>query len=393
LILFACRGYIIDEKGAFTLRSEPDAGYGRRITDTLDKDYMTGIVGDGAEYIAYLQKNSGKYIYGYYPTFDNVIQSYNILRHAGATWSLINAYRITGDESLKEPIQKAVKYLMKKVRYKDDDTAYVIEEDDNEIKLGANGISLLCILDYMTVFGSNEYDGDAVKIANGILALQNQGSGGYTHVLYYGEPGIEDYAVKSEFRTVFYDGEATLSLCKMYGRFGDPRWLDAAKKAMDYFIANDYTKYRDHWLSYAVNELTKYAPEEKYYEMGLKNVKVNIGKIRDKQITSHIDLELMLAVFPMYDRIKTNGIRVAFMDEFDEKDYLDTILKRTDYNMNAFAYPELAMYFRAPKHILNGFVIRSDGFRSRIDDTQHHIGGYCLYIEYYDKIYGYYSSL
>ena len=33
---------------------------------------------------------------------------------------------------------------------------------------------------------------------------------------------------------------------------------DAACKAIDHFIAEDYTQYRDHWVAYSLNEVTKY---------------------------------------------------------------------------------------------------------------------------------------
>jgi len=392
IILFTCRGYIYDNGELFTLRHEPDEYYGRRIADTLDKGFIKDVIADASKYLTSLQKETGKFIYGYKPTTGGVITSYNILRHAGTTWSLATAYNLTRDESLREPIDKAIKYLVSQVMYKDENTAYVIEEKSNEIKLGANGIALLCILDYMKITGNNEYEELAVKIANGILLLQNPDTGGYVHVLYVNEPGHEDYSVKEEYSVSFYDGEATLGLIKMYNRTSEQKWLDAAKRGMDFFIANDYTRFRDHWLSYSANELTKIVPEQKYFEFGLKNVQVNLPLMKDKLVTSHVDVELMINAFIMYDRIKTEGIQVDFMEQFDEKEYIKTLVNRLDYNLNAFAEPELAMYFEYPRTVLNAFLIRSDAFRSRIDDTQHYIGGYCLYVDYADRIMEYYKN-
>lgn len=39
---------------------------------------------------------------------------------------------------------------------------------------------------------------------------------------------------------------------------------------MDQFVANDYQKYHDHWLSYATNEMLKHSQTEEYYRFGIK---------------------------------------------------------------------------------------------------------------------------
>ena len=71
-----------------------------------------------------------------------------------------------------------------------------------------------------------------------------------------------DYKVISEFVTVFYDGEATFALARTYSLTMDKKYLDGAEKAVQMFIREDYTKYRDHRVSYALNEVTMYAPKE-----------------------------------------------------------------------------------------------------------------------------------
>ena len=39
-----------------------------------------------------------------------------------------------------------------------------------------------------------------------------------------------------------------------------------------------------------------------------------------------------------------------------------------------------------PQHILNTFMVPVDGFRIRIDDVQHSIGGFYQYYKNYDKL-------
>ena len=47
------------------------------------------------------------------------------------------------------------------------------------------------------------------------------------------------------------------------------------------------------------------------------------------------------------------------------------------------------MYMAKPDRILRTFMVRHDGYRVRIDDVQHNIGGYYLYVKNYDKMVDY----
>ena len=87
-----------------------------------------------------------------------------------------------------------------------------------------------------------------------------------THVLH-----ADDFEVKEEFRTVYYDGESSYALIRAYDICGDVRYLEAARLSIDYFIEKNYVVYRDHWLAYAMNEFTKFVHEEKYFTFALRN--------------------------------------------------------------------------------------------------------------------------
>ena len=65
---------------------------------------------------------------------------------------------------------------------------------------------------------------------------------------------------------------------------------------------------------------------------------------------------------------------------------LKTIYARADRMLNGYFYPEYAMYMENPSRILNTFMVRQDGYRVRIDDVQHNIGGYYQYYKNYEKL-------
>ena len=108
----------------------------------------------------------------------------------------------------------------------------------------------------MEAFQNETYVEVCKALGEGILSQQDQETGAYYHVL------NSDFTQKEETRTVYYDGEATFALCRLYGLTEEERWLEGARRAIDHFIQEDYTQYIDHWVAYSVNEFTKYRPDE-----------------------------------------------------------------------------------------------------------------------------------
>ena len=367
LVSFSCVSYISDSKGIYKLGIEDD-NYQRRIGKELDENELINIMENASEYLIDCVKEDGKFIYRYNPISKTESNSYNILRHEGTVWSMQEVYKLTNNKELKEKIELAVKFVVdNSVKYKDDNTAYIIENKNNEIKLGANGIGILMFVEYMETFNTDEYKDLVVKLGNGLLDMQNE-DGSYYHVYKY-----PDFNKHEKYRTVYYDGEATFALAKLYGYTKDEKWLKAAEKSLDYFYDNSYEGYRDHWIEYAVNEVTKYNPKKEFLELGLKNVRDNLLGIVNSDDCNPTNLELLTTGLEIYDRASENNISI---DNFKVDDLINAIYYRADFQLNGLFYPETAMYFDTPDRILNSFYTRDDMFRVRIDDVQHNINGY-----------------
>jgi len=370
IVRFSCVGYIYDSTGVYELNSSTeDMGeYGRRADVKLDELKLLEMMEDGSDYLIDAIDENGKYIYRYDADEGKVSDSYNILRHEGTTWSLIEVYKLTKNKELKENIDLAIKYVIDNcVKYKDDDTAYVIEPKNNEIKLGANGIAIVMLTEYIDTFKTNEYDDLLLKLGNGILSMQND-NGSYYHVYEYPE-----FNEKEKFRTVYYDGEATFALTRIYGHTKDEKWLKKAEKSIDYFIKNNYTQYKDQWIEYSVNEVTKYDLNEKYIKFGLDNGEKNLEKIVADPYDCPVDLELLTTCVEIYDRAIKNNIDTG---DFNIKDLISGVHYRADIQLNGLFYPEVCMYFINPERIVGSFYKRDSDFRVRIDDVQHNINGY-----------------
>ncbi len=381
-VVFKCIGWMCDEDSeVYELISDTD-DYGRRRVDTVDKEYAAQLVKNASGFLIDQVKSDGSFVYGYYPRFGNEIDNYNIVRHASTLWSLVCQYRMTENAELIPVIDKAVDYMVKNaIIERDDDTAYLYEEKSDEIKLGGCGVAVVALTEYMDAFGTDKYEDIAVKLGNGILTMLDQSSGEYYHVL------NGDFTHKEQFRTVYYDGEATFALCRLYSLTADEKWLTAAKSAVEHFIAADYVQYKDHWIAYSMNEITQYVDDERYYTFALRNAQENLDLIYNRDTTYHTYFELLMSTFELYDRMIERGIHVDYLDNgFDLQYFLRTIYKRADHMLCGYFYPEYAMYMASPDTILDTFMVRHDGYRVRIDDVQHNVGGYYLYYLNYDKL-------
>ena len=440
-LLFQTAGFFYDTDSApatgCVIPLIPDGlSRGRREIQNLDAAAARSFVTAAASFLEKQVQQDGSFRYGYYPRFDRVIPGYNCMRHASTIWSLLCQYRITQKASVLSLAARSIDYLLSHALvYRDPDTAYLSEPLKNEIKLGGGGVLILAITEYLdlcseesrpaiprseeprpailrsgeprpAILHSGEpltkapnaeilhtkdvlpeqealrrrYTEIACALGNGILSLLNPETDEFSHVLNM------DFSLKERYRTVYYDGEAAYALCRLYRLTKEEKWLFYAEKAVDHFLAADYTRYRDHWVAYAMNEITRYIHRDDYDTFALRNARVNLDFLYKRETTYHTFLELLMVTFETYERILAENPGLPYLNEFDLPYFLRTIRVRADRMLNGFFFPEYAMYMRCPDKILGSFMVRHDGFRVRIDDIQHNIGGFYLYYKNYSRL-------
>ncbi|MBC1910968.1 poly(glycerol-phosphate) alpha-glucosyltransferase [Listeria innocua] len=373
VVTFETVGWFFDGKNIHELETS-SLDHGRRKVERLTPEIISTLVENAGEYLAHQVNATGEFNYGWFACFDKKIKHYNSLRHASTTYSMLEAYELTGNKTILEAATKALTYLEKHFIYEKDDMAFLIEPELREVKLGGSAATLLALTKYMHITGTKTYLPLCRKIANAILSLQDE-NGKFTHVLEY--PSLE---VKDIFRIIYYDGEAVFGLLRLYEIDRDSKWLDAAAKSFNHFIQDKYWQNHDHWLSYCANEITKYIKDEAYYEFGLQNAFDNLPFIYERETTFPTFLELTVATKEMTLRMEAEG-QQALLTSYSLENLEKTITKRALYQLNGYFYPELAMYYKNPARIEGSFFIRHQSFRVRIDDVEHNISGYVRYYQ------------
>jgi len=380
--------FVLSTEGVFCDGSEkpvplygPGRNAGRRVVEALDEGIATKLIETSSRYLASQVRPSGRFYYGWHACFDKSIDTYNTLRHTSSTYAMLEAWEVTGDQTLKAAIDRSLKYLteklIKRVTLESGEPAAFLVESNGEIKLGGNAVCLLALVKFSELTKSDQYLALMELLAQGIQFMQDPHSGGFVHVLQYPE-----LTVKEEFRIVYYDGEAAFGLMRLYGLSRNPRWLAMVEKAFTYFIASNHWKAHDHWLSYCVNELTLYRPEEKYYQFGIRNVADYLDFVENRITTFPTLLELMMAAQKMVARLQKEERFQYLLAQLDLEWFYRALHKRANYLLNGYFWPEFAMFYRNPEKIVGSFFIRHHAFRVRIDDVEHYLSGFVAYRNY-----------
>ena len=161
-------------------------------------------------------------------------------------------------------------------------------------------------------------------------------------------------------------------------------YLNSVKKAVNYFIDNNYIQYHDHWISYTMNYLSKYDNNKEYMEFGLRNVFSNFALIKNRLSTSHTNFEMIMQCFELYKKYNSDGNHE--IDGYTIDDLKELILDKSLHQLNSYLYPEIAMYLPNPFKYVYSFSIKTDNYRIRIDDIQHSVMGYIAFLRNYDDI-------
>lgn len=370
----------LQEEGVHLLNAK-GRNASRRVIEPLQPVDVRQLVASSSRYLATQVQPSGRFHYGWHPCFDRPINTYNTLRHTSSVYAMLEAWEVTREDDLKAAIERALRYivqtLIKPVVLPSGAKAAFLLDEKDEIKLGGSGVCLLTFVKYSELTGSVEYLGLLEQIATGILHMQDATTGKFVHVLNY--PSL---SLKQAFRIIYYDGEAAFGLMRLYGLTGDPRWLEAVEKAFGYFIEAKHWQAHDHWLSYCVNELTRYKPLEAYYQFGIQNVAGYLDFVIERITTFPTLLELMMAAEQMVSRLQQSSELKHLLDGLDLDKFYRALHTRATYLLNGHFWPELAMFYANPARIRGSFFIRHHAFRIRIDDVEHYLSGFVAYLKY-----------
>jgi hypothetical protein len=200
--------------------------------------------------------------------------AYSMPRHAGTTYFLAELYRITKEEWLREPIERAFAHLAELLSSGrcagtlPDGQPFdcVLDKTEGVAQLGSTALTVVALAEYQRATGDKRYLPLATKFATWILYMQRP-DGSFRHLY---NPQTKQPDDKAEL--LYYSGEASLALARMHVITGEEKYARAAERGLDWlvdwydFFLGGFLYGEEHWTCIAAEAAWPAAKREKYRE-------------------------------------------------------------------------------------------------------------------------------
>ena len=360
---------------------------GHRMVTLPGRELLLESVARGGRYLAGAVLPGGRFLYSYQPDNDRVNRGYNILRHAGTIYAMLEVYEFTGEKEILEKAEQAFDHLERSFSrgtIKGIPAGMIVE--DGYLKLGGNALALLAMSKYTSLTGDERFRDEMELLARWMSLTQGEKGNFLVHKQSWPQGKVSD------FESSYYPGEAIFSLVRFYGVDGNPLWLDVAEKAARYLILErDRGKPlsglpHDHWLLYGLNELYRFRKDDLY----LKHAFRIADAITGSQNLSPQFPDWMGSYYrpprSTPTATRSEGLMAAYMLARDHgfpekaKAYLRAVEQGIAFQLMTQIFPESAFYFPDPLQAMGGFRESLTASEVRIDYVQHNLSSIIGYL-------------
>lgn len=222
--------------------------------------------------------------------------TYSMPRHAGTTYFLAQLYRITKAEWLREPIERAFKHLADLLALGHcggrlpDGTEFdcVLDRGEAVSQLGSTALAVVALAEYQRATGDERYLPLTRKLAAFVLWMQRP-DGSFRHLY---DP--RTHQADDEQQLLYYSGEASLALARMYAITSDATYGKAAERGVDWlvdwydFFMGGFFFGEEHWTCISAEAIWPFAKREAYtsfcddYGEFLRSQQVEPGELPDE---------------------------------------------------------------------------------------------------------------
>jgi hypothetical protein len=183
----------------------------------------------------------------------SVKRKYNILRHAGAIYSMNMYHDLTSDTEIKIQIIKAGNYLKNysifTVEQEKALAIWSVPEVNNygaplQAKLGGTGLGLVALMGIESISPGFMTKNDYSRLGEFIRYMQKEDGSFYSKY-------IPEYGGRyDKWNSLYYPGEAALGIFMLYERHPSLEWLESGYQALEYLSLsrqNESIVPADHW--------------------------------------------------------------------------------------------------------------------------------------------------
>jgi len=239
---------------------------GGRAAGALSRRELLSSAAAAAGYLARCVGPDGRFLYEHDPTTGQVSKDYNILRHAGAVYGMLEVYEVTRDPKLLASAKRAIVYLTGCVKPARDVPGAMCVLDGDFVKLGGNATAVLALAKYTRVTGDRRHLPLMRALALWIRSVQEDSGRFPIHAQSY-----RSGTVLSD-SSPFYPGEAALATARLHPLDPAGGWDKVAAKAVHYLVTvrDRRSAPPDQWLLYALDEVYRFQPRKLQLDHSLR---------------------------------------------------------------------------------------------------------------------------
>jgi len=392
LYKFRTRTYFLNENTFLQLRRNH-----RRYKDLTRSDLWDAIELTKNNYFKHVVDKKGKFLYSYLPQTGENQKKYNILRHAGTIYSMLETYKLMPDEELLTEAKRAISFLINQIKtfeVNGIDVKVVVERDVQ--KVGGNALAIVALAEYTKTTGDKQYLPLMRNLATWFKEIQTDNGEFKNHKQEHSTGKVFNFTSK------FYPGEAILALVRLYHIDKNEEWLNIAENAANFLInirdkgVTSQTVTPDHWLMYALNDLYRERQNEIYLNHALLMAEGIINKQLTKKTAKRTELIGGFESKPNKTPGLTNnacwseGLGAAYRLAYDfghSKQALkikNAMQLSIKYQLRGQLRPESIMYFENKSLCLGAFHKNFKDYEIRNDYTQHNISSLISLYEIWD---------
>jgi hypothetical protein len=221
----------------------------------LDAEAARAAAVAGAHYLLRHQRPDGSFVYEYETVHDAALTSdYSLPRHFGTTSFLAEVYGATRDPAIGGAVRRALAWGETQINpaCADAEVACMAPADAATADLGSTALAPVALAEHRRHGGDPVLDPLAHRLAAFLLRMQRP-AGDFAHLY-----RLREHRPDPASKLLYYDGEATLALVKAYDRYRDPRYLEGARRGLDWLTKAQYRHFagrfyfgEDHWTCIA----------------------------------------------------------------------------------------------------------------------------------------------
>lgn len=204
-----------------------------------------------AQRLAALTGPAGRFTYRYDPVRNLPSRGYNIVRHCGAVWSMMDVYRVRPAPELMEAGRRAISYLLANHVREDRYRPGLCVVEDGSVKAGANALAVLALIGLSRHTGESSFLDVARGLARNLLAARKPDDD-FIHKRDF------ETGVIADFHSDYYTGEALFALVALFETTGERIWLDPAMSLEESLARRNYgVPFQSHWCLYALERMQR----------------------------------------------------------------------------------------------------------------------------------------